>query len=216
MPGTVLGDEDSDLFRAAFAGDPQACRTAVHAGANVNVRTNADIDGIGTGGTALHIAAARGHVEVAAQLIGAGADARAPSGRHETPIQIATRNGHVSVVQLLHGVGAAPNDPEASMKLLKSAPAWDRGTKRQLTATLSQQSGQRAGGRGGDRNRGIVPAPPPKPAVSSAHSVTDAPLPPSGPGLFDQLLRGAGSPGAWTSTKDEIRTGDDGGLREYV
>lgn len=134
--GVVLDETNAALFHAAVSGDDATCQAAVAAGADVNVRTNADLDGIGTGGTALHVAAARGHVDVVAALLSAGANAAAATGRGELPVQLATRMGHVDVVKLLRHVGASPMDAEGALRLLKSAPAWDGKKKRRLMSAV--------------------------------------------------------------------------------
>lgn len=160
--GVLLDDTEAALFHASVSGDAAACRAAVATGANVNVRTNADIDGIGTGGTALHIAAARGHADVAAALLSAGANATAVTGRGEAPIQLAMRMGHVDVVKLLKDVGASPTDAEGAMRLLKKAPAWDEKNKKRLMhavlAPAMEERGHRRridkgeGGKGGGKD----------------------------------------------------------------
>lgn len=59
---------DEKLFQAAAAGDVQAMKTAMVAGANVDAQREGTLD------TPLHVAAALGHEQVVALLIEAGAD----------------------------------------------------------------------------------------------------------------------------------------------
>ena len=61
-----------------------------------------------TGGTALHIAAWRGDLAVARQLVAAGLDPAALNVRGETTLHVAAARGHVAIVDLvLGGSGAA-------------------------------------------------------------------------------------------------------------
>jgi len=159
--GVLLDDEGAALFHAAVHGDDDACRAAINTGVNVNVQTNADLDGVGTGATALHVAAARGHVKVIAELLSATADPNSVSGRGEAPIQLATRMGHVDVVMLLKEVGATPMDAEGAMRLLNSAPSWSHKKRKQMHSALAthegdvwghrrdNRHGRHAGGKGG-------------------------------------------------------------------
>lgn len=136
----VLDDLGSELFRHAFAGDAEACREVIDDGADVNARTNADIDGIGLGGTALHVAAARGHEEAVAVLLASGADAAILSNRGEAPVQLATRHGQVGIVAMLASCGAAPPDAEGALRLLDKAPSWDDRKRRLLHGALKNNN----------------------------------------------------------------------------
>lgn len=134
--GVQLEELESDLFHCAFTGDGDRCHSAIRAGADVNVRTNADLDGVGTGATALHVAAARGFEDVVEQLLQAGADPTAISGRGEGPIQVAARMGHINIVKILRQIGAHPMDDAGNKKLIQSAPSWDDRKRRKLQSLL--------------------------------------------------------------------------------
>jgi len=134
--GVLLDEAESDLFHAAFSDDLGLCCEVIRDGVDINVRSNADMDGIGTSACALHIAAVRGHVDIVTALLEAGADATLASGRGETPIQLATRSGCVDVVRMLRSVGAGPTGAEGALRLLDKAPAGynDVHKKRMFTA----------------------------------------------------------------------------------
>eukprot|EP00928_Gymnodinium_smaydae_P055199 TRINITY_DN38795_c0_g1_i1.p1 TRINITY_DN38795_c0_g1~~TRINITY_DN38795_c0_g1_i1.p1 ORF type:complete len:409 (-),score=79.16 TRINITY_DN38795_c0_g1_i1:56-1282(-) len=141
-PGVTLDELQSDLFHAAFTGDCDACCEAIAAGVDINVQTKADQDGIGSGGTALHVAATRGHEAVIAALLGAKADPSIVSNRKESPLDLAMKGGHVQAVQVLAGSGAMPLDAETKAKMMRQAPQWDHGrTRRQLHSALSHGCG---------------------------------------------------------------------------
>ena len=61
------------------------------------------------GRTALHMAAAQGHMAAMIQLLAAGADVGggAEAGKHETPLHWAALRGHVEAIKLLVGEGAS-------------------------------------------------------------------------------------------------------------
>ncbi|CAK9034199.1 unnamed protein product [Durusdinium trenchii] len=153
VSGAVQLDEvESDLFYGAHQGSVSTCAQAVAKGASVNVRTKADLDGVGIGATALHVAAVRGHEDVVAALLHGKADALAVTGRGETPVQLATRMGHVEVVKVLRAAGAAPQNAEGVMQLMAQAPsAWRDGQRKKLRKAI-----------GGER-RILSPPPPPPP-----------------------------------------------------
>lgn len=142
--GTLLGQDESLLFSGAHSGELDCCYEALSAGVDVNVRTKADLDGVGTGSTALHVAAARGHEDVAVVLLKAGADPNMVSGRGELPIQLATRSGHVGVVRALSTVSVPTQNAEGVMQLLSSAPrhAGDS-AKRKMHSALAGKGAHR-------------------------------------------------------------------------
>merc|ERR1712232_81919 len=89
LTGKMLDELEQDLFSSAFSGDVGLCQATIAAGVDVNVRSNADHDGLGTCATALHIAAAKGNIDVVAALVKANADVLAESGRGEAPVKVA-------------------------------------------------------------------------------------------------------------------------------
>ena len=101
--GAQSGDADAGLLSAARAGDVAAVVAALEAGAPVD---RAEGDGM----TALHWAAERGHSDVAARLVEAGADvqARTRVGAH-APLHLAARRGSEEIVRTLLDAGADPN-----------------------------------------------------------------------------------------------------------
>mmetsp|Transcript_17496 Transcript_17496/g.31069 ORF Transcript_17496/g.31069 Transcript_17496/m.31069 type:complete len:399 (+) Transcript_17496:68-1264(+) len=136
--GVQLNEMQSDLFYGSHQGNLEACRTALGAGVDINTRTNADLDGVGTAATALHVASHRGHEDVVAALLRAGADPLLASGRAETAVQLATRMGHVGVVKLVREAGGAPSGADGMSQLMNSAPAsWDDGKRRKLQKALA-------------------------------------------------------------------------------
>jgi ankyrin repeat protein len=75
-------------------------RALVRAGADVNT------DGGVTGATALHMAARRGHVEIARALLDAGAAVNARDRKGDTPLQRAIKCRKNAVARLLRERGA--------------------------------------------------------------------------------------------------------------
>lgn len=134
--GAPLDDLSAALHRAALTGDVEGCQAAVEAGVDINVRTNADTDGLGIGATALHIAALRGHEDVVKTMLALKADCTRVTGRGEGALQLAIRGGHVEVVRLLRHV--AP-DAEGVLRLLDKAPAWDDKKRKRLHSALDRR-----------------------------------------------------------------------------
>ncbi|XP_049797013.1 CARD- and ANK-domain containing inflammasome adapter protein-like [Schistocerca nitens] len=94
------------LIEAARQGAAEQLRELLAAGADVGARE----EGWGDGRTALHWAAAGGHVAAASCLVGAGAEVDSRSSREQsTPLHWAADNGHAGVVRLLVGASADPN-----------------------------------------------------------------------------------------------------------
>ena len=58
--------------------------------------------------TALHGAAAMGHVEAIAALVGAGAALEARDKKQRTPLHLAAEHGRAAALKALFGAGAAP------------------------------------------------------------------------------------------------------------
>ncbi|CAK0863229.1 unnamed protein product, partial [Prorocentrum cordatum] len=149
-----LDEVSSALFHAALNGSSEDCVDVLNAGADINVRSNADMDGLGKGATALHVATSRGHEDAVATLLQRRADPTLTTGRNEAPVQIAARLGHVGIVRLLRVVGAAPADAESALQLLSTAPAHDDRKRRRMHAALDPY------GRDGGRPPQRAPPPP--------------------------------------------------------
>ncbi|MGE0257056.1 MAG: ankyrin repeat domain-containing protein [Alphaproteobacteria bacterium] len=92
------------LAQAADAGDAQAVRALIKAGADVNGRQP-------DGSTALHFAANRGSLPVVEALLAAGADAKAANRYGVTPLALASATANVAVVERLLTAGADPKTP---------------------------------------------------------------------------------------------------------
>lgn len=87
------------LREAAAAGDLDAVRAALEAGADVDARGE-------FGDTALNLAAEWGHAAVVEALVSAGADTGNPGGADKSPLMNAAFAGHVAIVRLLLAAGA--------------------------------------------------------------------------------------------------------------
>lgn len=124
---------DSDLIKAVRAGDDDALRAAIVAGANINDRSGSGSPAIvvaaesrnlvaidllaeagarlnnenrRTDATALTVAAELGHAAIVRSLLGHGADAEKTGSGGEPALIKAARNGHANVVQVLIDHGA--------------------------------------------------------------------------------------------------------------
>lgn len=100
--------EDTPLVDAAKRGDTVTVQALLATTANINAQH-------GDGSTALHWAAYLNDVEMAAQLIRAGAAADAPNHYGVTPLGLAAKNGNADIIQLLLATGVEPNDPIQSV-----------------------------------------------------------------------------------------------------
>jgi len=121
------------MFEAVRRGDVECVRELLRRGVNPNVRDGdpvtlfnigaylkkgrAEIEEGGggycvTGETPLHVAAEKGHVEIARLLLEHGADPNARDMYGVTPLHLATYWGHLDVVKLLLEHGADPNAKE--------------------------------------------------------------------------------------------------------
>jgi len=170
----LLDEVESDLFYGAHQGSVSVCAAAVAKGVDVNVRTKADLDGVGIGASALHVAAVRGHEDVAAALLHVKADAMAMTGRGETPVQLATRMGHVEVVKVLRTAGAAPQHAEGVLQLMSSAPSnWRDGQRKKLRRALA---GDVERPRSKEAVLPQLPPPPPPPEGSPETKMDDVRL----------------------------------------
>eukprot|EP00756_Hemistasia_phaeocysticola_P051878 Hpha_TRINITY_DN27050_c0_g1::TRINITY_DN27050_c0_g1_i1::g.33351::m.33351 len=103
------------LVGASEDGNADECRRLLDALAPVDSR-HPEEDVPFCEGTALHIAANEGHVNVAEILLERGADIEAKNTSEATPLYVATLQGHTEVARLLLSKGAAV-DSEAMIPL---------------------------------------------------------------------------------------------------
>jgi uncharacterized protein len=93
---------DSPLIDAVKRQSPAAVRTLLRAKADVNAVAP-------DGATALHWAANRGNVDIAAMLLKSGAKVDAANDFGVTPLSLACENGDAGMITLLLASGANPN-----------------------------------------------------------------------------------------------------------
>ena len=122
-PNTSNAYGDTPLHCAVTAGNPQAVRLLLQAGAQVHAR-NAH------GNAALHTAAELGHTAIVQALLQAGAGVNSTAGFRWTPLMFAAANGHTATVQLLLQYGANPNAEDK----LQQTPLLLAAQRRQSTA----------------------------------------------------------------------------------
>lgn len=130
--------EQSALMWAAAQGHSEVIKLLISAGAELNARSKirprlmfADATNGGAfdqgvmenlgGFTALLFAARHGHVEVASELLNAGANIESLAGNGTSPLVVATHSGHSSLAQMLLAQGADPNSMEAGYSALHAA-----------------------------------------------------------------------------------------------
>jgi ankyrin repeat protein len=94
-----MNQKDKELFDALALNPLPGVRWAIHAGADVNARTEYNE-------TPLHWAAQNGFTDCVRVLIDNGADVNARDELQRTPLLIASRAGWVEVVRLLIEYGA--------------------------------------------------------------------------------------------------------------
>ena len=92
------------LHFAAFFGKPEAAKTLLEAGAEVNAYSTSE-----QRVQPLHSAAAGRHIAVCRVLIAAGADVNATQRLGYTPLHAAAQHGDVEMVELFLSAGADPS-----------------------------------------------------------------------------------------------------------
>jgi len=110
---------DRALFDAAKAGNIEAVKQHLDAGADVNAKD-------GGGWTPLHYAAGNSHKEIAELLIAKGADVNAKNDKGRTPLHRAAIFGHKEIVELLIAKGADMNATEGGWTPLHDAAQLNR------------------------------------------------------------------------------------------
>ncbi|GJP63541.1 hypothetical protein CLOP_g20606 [Closterium sp. NIES-67] len=105
-PPAVMAEAAEDvadlLIQGARYGDMEDVAAALDGGADAGVADD-------EGRTALHMAAANGHTEIAKLLLQRGAPVNAPNRQGNTPLHWAAVNGRDSMVHLLIAAGANPS-----------------------------------------------------------------------------------------------------------
>ena len=91
------------LHFAGFFGKPEAARTLIEAGAEVNASSTNEMRV-----QPLHSAAAGRHIEVCRVLIASGADVNATQRGGFTPLHAAGQHGDIELVELFLSAGADP------------------------------------------------------------------------------------------------------------
>lgn len=107
-----------NLYRAIHVGDLEQIKRHLYWGTDVNRQGP---DGAGP----LHVAARRGRVVIAGELLAHGADANAKNGAGQTPLQVALLAGKTQLAGVLvkHG---AKDDPQALLFRLAEDGVSDR------------------------------------------------------------------------------------------
>jgi ankyrin repeat protein len=146
---TMAEDSGDAIFRAVEAGDVDALRELVATLGTAAVRLDDDPEKL----TALHWAAARGHMAAVEYLLSpaVGADPRAARKNNFTPLHAAAMQGHAAVCEVLLRAGAGVNlqtDPQGYAPLHSAAFAGHLEAIRVLLAhgadrTLKNYRGER-------------------------------------------------------------------------
>jgi ankyrin repeat protein len=98
-PDTITALHQDDFLQAARYGDLEDIRAGLAQGISVDCQ---DVQGR----TALHMAAANGHLDIAKLLLDHGAGANSCNMEQNTPLHYAVLNGQKQVVELLISQGA--------------------------------------------------------------------------------------------------------------
>lgn len=111
------GDDDARalavLLDAVDRGDASAVAAARPMVLDLDAGAGGDAGSLHAGGTALHLAAARGHAHLVPILTDAGADVQAVDTRGTTPLYAAAARGDLATVRALLDAGAHPDGPDA-------------------------------------------------------------------------------------------------------
>jgi ankyrin repeat protein len=105
-PGGELAEELADCAR--YGEEEEVKQLIATAAASSDIAAVVDLVNTpaSSGNTALHMAAANGHVEICACLLEAGAATDTKNGSGNTPLHWAALNGHLAAVSLLLERGA--------------------------------------------------------------------------------------------------------------
>ena len=129
---------DISIRKAVGAGNIEAAKQAIAAGADVNAKDK-------YGWTPLHSAAFNGHKEIVELLIDNGADLDAKNILGVTPLHYAANQGHTEIVELLIAKGADVN-AIAGQHMDHATPLdWAIKYKRNETADLLRKHGGKTG-----------------------------------------------------------------------
>ncbi len=97
------------LVNAAWNGDLNGARALIFMGANVNQEQEGALHGMLPSGTALHVAADGGRIEICKSLLEAGADVNAKNQKGTTPLLVGLSGGTIACVPTLLAHGADVN-----------------------------------------------------------------------------------------------------------
>ena len=107
--------ETAEVFVSlAASGDLFRVGLAVENGININGQALVTVGGVGRVRTALHAAAAAGHLEVVKYLVGKGAAKESKDAAGATPLHAAVAAEHLAIVKYLVGQGAGVNAKDAN------------------------------------------------------------------------------------------------------